>query len=257
MTRVADIIREGFRESQLLNEFQSATPTQTSLALARLQNVVSSAYGFEVGEPLSDWPVGTEGIHQPQGVLWQQLVWERPHINARLIAASADAQTIYLPARPYDGSRIALIDPASRLAAAPITLDAQGRTIEGAATYVGNTNGLTKIWFYRADLGNWAALTPLTLIGDFPFPPEWDDYFTTMLAMRVNPRYGRSMTQESLAALGRSLSMLQARYKQSQSVGVSAALLNLSPHYNSGDNRVRPYAEGAEQIGDRGWGWMT
>lgn len=256
MTTVAEIVEEAFRESQLLNELQSATPTQTNLALSRLQNAVSSAYGFEVGEELSDWPIGTEGLHNPRGVVWQRLEWERPRINSRMIAASAEAQTVYLPSNPYDGSRISLIDPASRLAAYPITLDAQGRTIENATTFVANTDGLQKTWFYRADRGNWTPITPLAFTDDFPFPAEFDEYFITSLAMRLNPRYGRSMTAESIAALQRSVTLLQARYKQSESVGVSEALLNLSAHYNGGDDRARPYYGGAEQAGDRGWGWM-
>ncbi len=255
MTVVAEVIEEAFRESQLLNELQSATPTQTRLALSRLQNVVGSAYGFEVGEELSDWPIGTVGIHNPRGIVWEQLVWQRPRINVRLIAAEAEAQTVYLPASPYDGSRIALIDPASRLAAAPITLDAQGRTIENAATFVANTNGLAKTWFYRADLGNWTPITPLAFSDDFPFPPEFDDYFITSLAMRLNPRYGRTMTAESIAALQRSVTLLQARYKQGQNVGVADALIFLSPQYNSGDNRLTPYVN-PERLGDTGWGWM-
>ena len=255
MSVVATIVEEAFRESQLLNELQSATPTQTNLALSRLQNVVNSAYGFEVGEELSDWPIGTVGIHNPQGVVWQQLVWERPRLNSRLVAANDSPQTIYLPSRPYDGSRVAIVDPASRLVANNITLDAQGRTIEGAATFVANTNGLQKTWFYRADTGNWTPISPLAFTDEFPFPPEFDDYFITSLAMRLNPRYGRSMTQESAATLARSLSLLQARYKQSQNVPVDPALLWLSQQYRGGDQRVRPYTS-AEQIGDTGWGWM-
>lgn len=252
MTTVAEIIEEAFRESSLTAELQSATPTQTSQALARLQNVVSSAYGFEVGEPLNDWPIGTEGIKFPTEVLWERLYWERPRINVRLIAASAEAETVYLPERPYDGSRLGLIDPASRLAGAPITLDGNGRTIEGAQSLVINTDGIQKIWFYRADLGNWTPVAPLAFVDDFPFPPEFDDYFITQLAMRLNPRYGRSMTQESLEALSRSLTLLQARYRQSENVAVDPALIRVSEHYNSGDNLNGYYYPG---MGDRGWGW--
>lgn len=248
MTTVAEIVENAFRESAMLNELQSATPTQTNQARDRLQAVVSSAYGFEVGEPLTDWPIGLEGVAQPTEVCWVQHFWERPRINVRLIAASDDAQTVYLPAKPYDGSRVALIDPASRLAAAPITLDGNGRTIEGAQTFVANTDALTKIWFYRADLGNWLPITPLVLNAEFPFPPEFDDYFITRLAMRLNPRYGRSMTQESLAELDRTLGMLRARYHQSENVGVAAALLTLGEQYSGLGRRSQGYFNG-----DRGW----
>lgn len=247
MSAVSDIIENAFQESALLNELQSATPTQTSQALARLQNIVTAAYGFEVGEPLVDWPLGLEGVQFQNDMQWDATKWQRPRINARLIAASTAAQTVYLPERPYDGSRVALIDPASRLAAAPITVDGNGRTVEGAATFVANVNGLQKIWFYRADLGNWTSLTPLTFTDPFPFPLEFDEYFTSMLAMRLNPRYGRSMDEQTAVGLQRSLSMLQARYKQSENVSVDTALLNLAQPY-SGMDYARPYFNG-----DRGW----
>jgi hypothetical protein len=251
MTTVAEIIEEAFREASLTAEIQSATPTQTTQALARLQNVVSSAYGFEVGEPLTDWPIGLEGVEYPHETAWSDDVWERPRINTRLIAASATAQTVFLPERPYDGSRIALIDPASRLAAAPITLDGNGRTIEGAASLVVSTSATRKIWFYRADMGNWLPITPLVYADTFPFPEEFDDYFITQLAMRLNPRYGRSMTQESLAAHARSLALLQARYRQSENVGVAPGLLRLSENYAGGD--AAPLGASPVYYGDRGW----
>lgn len=253
MTTVAEIIEEAFRESSLTADLQSATPTQTNQALARLQNIVSSAYGFEVGEPLTDWPIGIEGIQFPIGFVWDPLVWQYPRLNVRLIAANDGPQTVYLPARPYDGTRIGIIDPASRLAANPITLNAQDRSIEGAQTLVLNTDALTKIWFYRADKGNWTPIAPLSFTDDFPFPPEFDDYFITMLAMRLNPRYGRSMTQESLEALQRSMTLLQARYRQSENIPVDPALLRLSHPYESGDNLNTYYYPG---MGDRGYGWM-
>lgn len=258
MSTVSEIIESAFRESELTNELQSATPTQTTQALARLQNIVGSAYGFEVGEPLDDWPIGFEGVHNPRGIGWTQLQWERPRINVRMVAASITAQTVYLPANPYDGSRVGLVDPLSRLAAAPITLDAQGRSIEGAATFLANVDALQKIWFYRADKGNWTPITPLVYADDFPFPPEFDDYFITMLAMRLNPRYGRSITSDSAAALSRSMTMLQARYKQSENVGVDPALLVLAPQYNGTDARLSLYGS-PDTLGNRGygWGWMV
>lgn len=251
MTTVAEIIEEAFRESSLTAELQSATPTQTTQALARLQSVVSSAYGFEVGEPLSDWPIGLEGVVFPADVLWEEVYWQRPRINVRLIAASDTPQTVYLPERPYDGSRIALIDPASRLAAAPVTLNANGRTVEGAQTLLVNTDGTQKIWFYRADLGNWTPITPLGYTDTFPFPAEFDDYFITQLAMRLNPRYGRSMTQESHEAMARSLSLLQARYRQSENVGVDPALLRVSEQYDMNGNRLGRYSPWVS--GNHGW----
>ena len=250
MTTVAEIIEEAFREGSLTTELQSPTPTQMRQALARLQSVVSSAYGFEVGEPLTDWPLGLEGVNLASGIQWEREQWKYPRINVRLVAASAEAETVYLSAQPYDGSRVALIDPSGRLAAAPVTVDGNGRTVEGAASQLVNTNGAQRIWMYRADTGNWTAITPLTYQSEMPFPAEFDDYFITQLAMRLNPRYGRSMTEESVAAHSRSLSMLRARYRQSENVGVDPALLRLTEHY-SGEGLS--WYGNPTTLGDRGW----
>lgn len=246
MTTTAEILEEAFRESSLTTELNSPTPTQMRQAKDRLQAIVNSAYGFEVGEPLTDWPVGLEGMQFPAEQGWTQVQWERPRINVRLIAASSSAQTVYLPEQPYDGSRVGLIDPSSRLALAPLTINGNGRTIGGAASFVANTNALSRIWFYRADLGNWLAISPISYEDEFPFPGEFDDYFITTLAMRLNPRYGRSMTQETIEVLKRSLTLLQARYRQSENVGVDPALLNRALTYGNQNNGVRVN-------GDRGW----
>lgn len=252
MTVVSSLIRSAYREGNIVALTQTPSDLENNDALDRLQAIVSSVYGFEVGEPLVDWPIGLEGVQWPNTFVWTDSMWQRGMINTRLIAASTTPQTYYLPANTFNGSRVALIDPANRLAAAPITIDGNGRTIEGNLTFTANTNGLTKMWFYRSDLGNWVNLTPLALTDEFPFPIEFDDYFITHLAMRLNPRYGRSMGADSVAVLNRALARLQAMFKQPGITPTDPALIFLSEHYNA-TNNLRGLA--AQQIGDRGfWG---
>lgn len=258
MTLVSSLIRDAYRESNIVALKQNPTTEESAEALGRLQVIVNSVYGFEVGEPLSDWPVGLEGVQFPTEIVWNEEMWRRPVINVRLIAASATAQTVYMPANPFNGSRVALIDPANRLAAAPLTINGNGRTIEGSQNFVANTNGLTKMWLYRADTGNWTPLTPMALVDQFPFPDEFDDYFVTHLAMRLNPRYGRSMAAESLEALNRGLVRLQAMFRQPGITPTDPALIFLAEQYN-GSRNMRGMS--AQMIGDRGFwgvgrGWM-
>jgi hypothetical protein len=153
-----------------------------------------------------------------------------PLINTRIIADSSEAQTLYLPPDQQDGSRIALIDPGSRLGGAPITLDGNGRTIEGQATVTINTPGANMTWFYRADLGNWALLSELTGAEDeeFPFPYEFDDYFITRTAMRINPRFGRSLGEASVVELEMTLRKLRARYRQPVDIPTDLGVLMLT-----------------------------
>lgn len=228
MTFVSEIIEEAFRESGLTNELQSATPTQTRQALGRLQTIVSSSYGFEVGEPLVDWPIGFDQMVHPSGISWDATIWNQPRPNARLIAGNTEPQTIFLPTLIDDGARISLIDPGGRLEGAPITLLGNGRTIEGGVSYVANTNNLNRTWMYRADLGNWVAINPLTFTDTFPFPEEFDAYFITVLALRLNPTYGASLDPQSQLVLDRTRIRLSARYQQIRFEPSEMGLLRMS-----------------------------
>lgn len=231
MTLTPDIIKEAYRESNLIAQIAEPSAGQTTEALPRLNSIVSGAYGYEVGRQLIDWPVGQEGVtNDDAAAYWTNDIWAYPPANMRLIAASSTPQTIYLHPQPSDGARMALIDPGARLAAAPITVDGNGRTVQGAATQVNSVDSVAKIWFYRADLGDWVLLSLLTAADDeeFPFPIEFDDYFITMLAMRLNPRYGRSLNEASVAALARTLEKLRARYTQATKVAGPAGAASLT-----------------------------
>jgi hypothetical protein len=75
-----------------------------------------------------------------------------------------------------------------------------------------NTNSDNRQWMYRADIGQWVKITTLLYTDAIPFPQEFDDYFITMLAMRLNPRYGQTLADESQEVLKRSRSLLRDRY---------------------------------------------
>jgi hypothetical protein len=236
MTKVLEIIRDAYREGNIVAIGADLNTTQIAEGLKRLNVLVSGAYGYEVGEPFFDWPIGIEGITDQLSLNWNENEWKWVLGNARLIAASTTAQSVYLPPDPDDGARVALIDPANRLAAAPVTIYGNGRTIGGAASALVDTNGVNRIWFYRADLGNWVVLTELTDTVDeeFPFPLEFDDYFITKLAMRLNPRYGRSLDAQSVEALESSLRKLRARYRQTVIVGCDPGVMALTRGPGSG-----------------------
>lgn len=214
MTVASAIIRSALRESNIIGVNSTPNAAQSAEALDRLNNLVSSSMGWEAGEPLLDWPVGTVGVVQYGWTGWTPYRWQRPHSNVRLVVNHDMAETIILPAYPDDGARLALIDVGQNLSTLPITLDADGRRIEDQTSLVLNTDGESRSWLYRADLGNWIRIDSLTDSSELPFPSEFDDAFITLLAMRINPRYGRQITQETMAALERSVGQLRARYSQ-------------------------------------------
>lgn len=233
MTTALGIITAAYRETNITAAGQVPTSAQQTEALQRLVNLISSAYGFEVGNQLIDWPVGNS---DPASCIpsWTDDDWKYLEANIRIVAVNDSAQTLLLPQNPRDGARIGIVDPQSRLAAHPITLSSETRSIEGATSVVLNTNGLTRLWFYRADLGAWLVLSELTDVDDdMPFPSEFDDYFITALAMRLNPRYGRSLAAESISRLERTLDKLRARYRDRTPVPVDEGLLATTRGYGS------------------------
>ena len=91
-------------------------------------------------------------------------------------------------------------------------------------TKVLNTNGLFQEWFYRADLGQWVKLSALTEIDNLPFPDEFESFFILLLAMRLNPRYGRSMDEQSAAIFKQGRTSFVARYLQSMPLEIDDSI---------------------------------
>lgn len=248
MTTTLDIITDAYRESNIIGMGVQLTDGQKTEGLRRLNAVVSSVLGFEVGEKLHDWQVGTLNQSQPNWFNgdWSLACWHRPQANVRLVVSSAVAVELFLPTKISDGARIGLTNPAGNLAAHPVTLNANGRTIEGAASIVLDTDDLQTEWFYRADLSDWVRRELLTIDGDFIYPAEFDDAFVTMLAMRVNPRYGRAISAETAAWMDRSVTMLKSRYHQKTVTAADLAVLMLS------SQAYQPYL-GRGRGGFNGW----
>jgi len=222
VTLVSSIINDAFREGNILPLVKQPNDAQSTEALRLLNQLFSTIYGNEAGESLQDWPLGNFGRESPEyDIGWDEYRIDRPTINQRLIALNEEAKTIYLPLYPQDGSRMGMADPYGRLAAFPVTLDGNGRTIEGGSTLLLNTNGLYREWFYRADLGNWMRLTGVTLTDEMPFPADFDIFFTILLAMRINPRYGRQMDAQSVEMYKGERRKFVGRYLQSMPLEIN------------------------------------
>ena len=225
MTLISSIIADAFRESNILPLGKAPSANQSTEALRLLNATISAIYGGDAGENLTDWPLGNFGRESPQYDLgYTDYSIDHPNINRRLIAVNEAAKTVYLTLWPQDGSRMGIADPFGRLAAFPVTLDANGRTIETAATIVLNTNGLNREWFYRADLGGWVRLTALVAGDSLPFPSEFDELFIILLAIRLNPRYGRALGEQSAVVLKQGRRDFVARYLQSQPLEIDDSI---------------------------------
>jgi hypothetical protein len=241
MTLASSIIADAYRESNLIPMGNVPNANQITEALGRLNTLFASTIGNEAGDAFEDINIG--GTYSDE--------WETTYFvpsNVRMVFNLSSSKTLCLHPRPFEGQRLSFVDAAGNLATYPVTIKGNGRKIEGATTLTLNTNSDTRQWFYRADLGSWVKITSLLSSDDIPFPSEFDDYFITMLALRLNPRYGQNIAPETGKALERARGQLRARYhawKQISPDFDGTGLMN-DPNYNlspsSTDfNSGRPY----------------
>ena len=217
MTVVSQIITDAYRQSNLLAINTVPTEPQVLEALRYLNRIVKSVFGNEAGDPFTAFPIGRAHISRPQGYPWYDQTpdndWFVPK-NTRVMLNLDAGVNLYLHPAPDDGSRFAAIDTSENLSTNNAVVFGNGRLIENQFSITLDVDGTDKEWFYRADIGNWLLYAPLLADIDFPFPEEFDDYFITLLAIRLNPAYGVALDPQSKMVFDRSLRQLRARYTQ-------------------------------------------
>lgn len=219
MTQVSIILTAAMRETNAIGVTQNLTPDQTTEALARLQALILSSLGGDMGYIMEDWNISDTVYTQPNGVPVPAADMATFTIkpNSRLICNLALAATLKLDVQPQDGQRFSVVDAKKDFAVHALTINPNGRQIEAAtANLVLNVSGVSKQWLYRSDLANWNLIDPLTAVSEMPFPSDFDDYFIIGLAMRLNPRYGRTLDAQSKARYDQQQLQFVNRYTQSR-----------------------------------------
>ena len=232
MTLISDLITDAYRQSNILALGAAPTSLQQDEALRYLDRIIQSVFGIEVGEPLVAFPLGRQNISRPSDYPnWGNDPggeWFVPK-NTRLILNLDQSVTVYLPPNPDDGCRFAVNDIAGTLGTVSLTVVGNGRNIENAPSISLDEANLNREWFFREDLGTWVRCTPLGLTDELPFPREFDDFFITMLAIRLNPAYGVALDPQSQMALDRARTLMRSRYRQEVPVRPPLGLARL-PH---------------------------
>jgi hypothetical protein len=248
MTLCSEIVRQAYRVNNIVSINASLTANQLSEGMIYLNDVVGTTIGNEVGEKLNDWPIGNLGVSWPYG--WNQVAWQYPRINSRLLYDVDSPQTIYLPFDPSDGSLMAVVPTNGVLAAYPLTLDGNGRLIDGAATLVIDNDAEAGKWIYRADLGNWLPYTSLAASDEMPFPSEFDSYFRMMVTLQLTPANSAAIDSATVESLKRAKRQISARYAQRVVTPADPSVLRLSEYDATGFNGNGPYGYG---FGPNGW----
>lgn len=254
MTALSEIITDAYREGNIIPLGKTPNAAQTAEALKKLNQIFGLVYGDEAGEAFVDWPLGTFDQANPSFPIANDYYRERPPLNHRIIATNTEAMTVYLPPFPQDGSRMAFIDPYSRLSTVPVTIDGNGRVIEGQASILLNVNATNVEWFYRADLGQWVKIVrPLAATDDMPFPTEFDTFFTLMLALRINPGFGRKMDEQSQAVFKAEKTKFVNRYLQAMPLLLDDSI---SWPFMSIQGYNQPSVFSSQEAFNRGVGWI-
>lgn len=228
MTLVSAIIRDAYRESNLIDISRDPTTDESAEGLRLLNRYVLSLFGNEAGDGLTSVPIGRNNIDRPSGfpgyTNQPDSAWVVP-VDTRLVLNLTSAQTVYLHPKPRDGSRFSVIDASANLATYNVTLDGNGNTVAGSNTSTLSTNSLAQDYFFRADKANWAVVSPLIATDESPFPQEFDDLLILGLAFRLNPRNGVATDMMSMEAFKAISRKFRARYSQSIEMPVEEGLL--------------------------------
>lgn len=183
------------------------TSSEQTEGLDLFNPLVQSTIGNEAGQELTDINIGGA---------YDQSSYCSPFIpaNIRLAVNLTSARSFNLHPEPYEGQRLAVVDVAGNFATYNLTLVGNGRTIEFDVSEILATDNFYAQWIYRADIADWSRITDLIATDESPLPVEFDDYFIVSLAMRLNPRHGATLSQESMAALTRQRQQIRARYRR-------------------------------------------
>lgn len=241
MTTVSQIITDAYQYNNLVALSAIPNADEQAKALRYLNRLFRSIFGNELGDQLKSWDIGNRSL--PTGTLndYENRLtapYYIPH-NARLILNLEAASTIYLPAHPQDGERLAIQDIGQNLATYNLTVNANGRLIEFFASMVLDTNGTNSEWFFRADLGTWIKLSELALTDTFPLPTEFEEFFIILLAMRLGASEGVDLNAQLSYVLKDTTKKIKSRYKQITEVGPELGLVRTSRTSRNYSNSVR------------------
>lgn len=220
-TKAGEIIVQAFSEGGFKPRGNSSIAEEMQEALPVLNSLLFSLVGVELGEQYRDWPVPPNRrspvpSRYPLGPIDEtpdRCVWANPPINSRILAANDTDVTVYFPANPRDGARMAYADVGAN---ACITMDGNGRLIQGLPTIQGAGGSVR--WLYRSDLGNWICLHKLEIKDEVPLPQEFDDLLITGLVTRLSPRFGAEVSPWIADRYRDMLSRLKKRYRQTEAM---------------------------------------
>ncbi len=231
MTTIRQLVTDAYRESGIIQSGTVADTEQLDEGFRKLQSLISNLYGNEMGSPFEPVSYGKNGLTNAYALEEDRKPFLQDtyvHPNFRLYCNLTEDTTVFLAPNPVDGTRFAVADMSKNFATNNLVVNANGRLIDGEPSITLDTDGLSVQWFFRADIGTWQKVSPLTLDDQSPFPAEFDDMLTTKLAMRLNPRFLVQTAPEIAMEFKEANNKFKARYRAVQEVTSELSLRRLS-----------------------------
>lgn len=178
---VRDVIKRSNRLMGALATGDDPSADEMNDALMSYNSLVRSMFGTIIGPRLSALTAGASLTGEPGG----------------LYQVGSAAITLTLPAQPRNGARIGVVDANLALSTNACTVNRNGRLLEGAASNITlNTNGTSRIWFFRGDTGNWVREADALADDVVYFPDPLAAYLPDMLAVYLAGEFGSDIRQD-------------------------------------------------------------
>jgi hypothetical protein len=217
MSTLSEIIQRAFRESQILDIDRAPSTQQVTEALPILRGIILRHIRPAV---TTIWIGALESIKEQKGAIFKNF---NSYIPNRAVPQDCyvnmfpdQARSLLMPPSPGDGARLTFIDVGGTLASFPVTLLGNGNLVNMTASETLSTNNSITSFMFRRDIANWQPVSPVAIIetAAMPFPEEFDDMFVIELATRINPRYGKDMSEVTMQVYESIRSRFMGRYMQ-------------------------------------------
>lgn len=229
-------VERAYREAAIKRIGDVPTADEYTEGLDRLNGFLDSLFGAEIGRLLSDvqaplvqrtasqpnadfhqpFPNSLSNIDQPLSAMESRSLGERIlPANSRILWRGTVAETVYFPSNPEDGARMAVVNTG---ATATLTLNGNGRLINGSNTVPLGPAAPAITYFYRADLANWIPLAQLTLTDALPLPAEFNRLAICGTAISLTALDEIKPTDGTMFMFNRLMKRCKERYLQRQAV---------------------------------------
>lgn len=204
MATAADTIKLALRKIRVIGQGANPTTAQQQGALTELNAIINGLVGFGSSVEWRDYPV--ESAHDIVADYPAQRFLCKAGVTLTLPAGSQ--------ARPvFDGMRVGVVDAAGTAATSNITLARNGWKIAGsAANATISTNNASRVYMFRADLGDWKLAADLETGTAIPFPAEFDLPLALILADSLGGEYGQRLSDRDFDLMRGGRARLRNRY---------------------------------------------